>query len=227
MGPIHGSILEGVRWRKISAVFFSRLFARSSGPEPDWPPLLWFRPAPPEGLLALMVTDIEGFTTLVEQLGDARSQSIIREHNRMLRTCIKARMGVEIDHTGDGILAAFRSVTAALQCASDIQQAIGALAEDRPGVPLRVRIAVHAGEPLPEEERLFGHCVNVAMRVCAQTAAGSVLVTLVVKQLAQGRFLFGPEQAHKLKGMTEPVTLCEFAWTQCRVDPPALAQLSA
>lgn len=220
MGPVHASILDGARWRKISAVLLARLFSRGFVAEPEWLPSLWFRPAPPEGLLALMVTDIEGFTTLVEQLGDQRSQSIVREHNRMLRACIRARLGVEIDHTGDGILAAFRSVTAALQCAAEIQQAIEEL-------PLRVRIGLHAGEPLPEEERLFGHCVNVAMRVCGQTEAGSVLVTLVVKQLAQGRFVFGAEQTHLLKGMTEAVTLCEFAWTQCRADVSEFPALSA
>jgi class 3 adenylate cyclase len=165
-----------------------------------------------DGVLALLVTDLEGFTTLVERLGDARSQAIIRRHNRALRRCIRDRRGREVTHTGDGIVAAFRSIASALQCARDMQHTLHSYSREFPNAPLRARMGLHAGEPLPEDGRLFGHCVNVAFRVCAQAPAGSVLVTQVVKQLAQGHAVFEPGRAYTLKGVTGPFQLFEYAW---------------
>jgi len=74
-----------------------------------------------DGLLALLVTDLAGFTPLVERLGDRRSQRVIQHHNRALRACIEAHRGVEVAHLGDGLLGAFRSVSSALQCARAMQ----------------------------------------------------------------------------------------------------------
>jgi adenylate cyclase len=158
------------------------------------------------GILALLVTDLEGFTSLVEQLGDVAAQAVMHTHNELLRVCIRRWQGQEFAHTGDGIIAAFRSVFAAISCAHDVQRC---LAEQTSG--LRARIGIHAGEPLPEEERLFGHCVNMAVRVCGMAEPGGVLVSEVIEQLARGRFMFGDGDLRSLKGVSRPMKLycCE------------------
>lgn len=176
-------------------------------------PIPYARSIPPSGLLALMVTDLEGFTGLVDSLGDVEARALIREHNLIVRSCIRRRSGHEVAHTGDGFITAFRSVVAAIECARDLQ---AALARE---LPLRARIGIHAGEPLQEEERLFGQCVNTAVRVCAAAQPGRVLVTDVVKQLARGRFSFGPGTLHGLKGLSQPIVLHDFvAAEHSRVD---------
>jgi adenylate cyclase len=167
-----------------------------------------------DGLLALLVTDLEGFTSLVEQLGDAKAQLVIREHDRLLRARMHDWSGHEVAHTGDGFLAAFRSVKAALQCARDMQRTLADRLEDARAYPLRARMGLHAGEPLTEDTRLFGTCMNTAVRVCERAAAQSVLVTDVVKQLAQGHFSFAQGTTHQLKGLTQPVVLYDFAWRE-------------
>lgn len=167
-----------------------------------------------DGLLALLVTDLEDFTPLVERLGDIRAQQVIQQHNRLVRACIRRWRGQEVAHTGDGVMAAFRSIAAALHCARDIQLALTELSGGPAGAPLRARMGLHAGEPLPEEDRLFGHCVNTAVRVCNRAEAGHVLVTDVVKQLAQGRFSFCCGGLHTLKGLSTPVRLYEYGWDE-------------
>jgi class 3 adenylate cyclase len=157
-----------------------------------------------DGLLALMVTDLEGFTALVDSLGDVEARAMIREHNLIVRSCLQRWRGYEIAHTGDGFIAAFRSVVAAIECAYELQYVLSAR------VPLRARVGVHAGEPLHDEGRLFGQCVNTAVRVCAHAEPGQGLVTDVVKQLARGRFSFGPGTLHTLKGVSQPIMLHEF-----------------
>jgi class 3 adenylate cyclase len=174
------------------------------------------RPAPPAldaGLLALVVTDLEGFTPLVERLGDRAAREVMHAHNRIVRGALRAHGGREVAHTGDGLMVAFRSVACALQAAIDIQRALGAYSRERPAAPLHARIGVHAGEPLPEDGRLFGACVNAAVRVCAATRPRHVLVTDLVRQLAAGKdFGFEPAGALALKGIAQPVHVHELIW---------------
>lgn len=174
-----------------------------------------------DGILAILVTDLEGFTPLVERLGDMEAQSVIRTHNALLRACIQRWQGREVAHTGDGIIAAFRSVVAAISCAGDVQRSLGEQAVVLPS-PLRARIGIHAGEPLREDDRLFGQCVNTAVRVCGQAGPGRILVTEVIEQLARGRFHFGQGDVCALKGLSSPLRLfcCEStdspAWTHAQ-----------
>ena len=164
-------------------------------------------------LLALLVTDLEGFTTWVERLGDLEARALMHVHNRIVRDALLVHGGREIAHTGDGVIAAFRSVTSALRAAIEIQCALEAHTREQPEMPLRARIGVHAGEPLPEEGRLFGTCVNTAVRVCAASGAQRVLVSDLVRQLAAGRaFRFEPAGPVALKGLTQPMHVHELLW---------------
>ena len=54
--------------------------------------------SPLDGLLALLVTDVEGFTSLVETLGDAQAQLVMREHDQLLRASIRDGCGQEVAH---------------------------------------------------------------------------------------------------------------------------------
>jgi class 3 adenylate cyclase len=64
-----------------------------------------------------------------------------------------------------------------------MQRTLDAQRARHPEMPLRARIGLHAGRPLPEEGRLFGGCVNYAVRVCAQAEADEVLVSDCVRAL--------------------------------------------
>lgn len=172
--------------------------------------LRWRKPAY-DGLLALVVTDLESFTTWVSKLGDAQARLWMREHNRLAREAVEHADGHEVTHTGDGLIAAFRSLNAALRCTQQIQRSMAAYSHERPYAPLSVRVGVHAGEPLPEDGRLIGSCVNTAVRVCATAGAGQTLVTEVVRQLAQGRgFEFSEYGEANLKGLPSRVRLYEL-----------------
>jgi adenylate cyclase len=165
------------------------------------------------GLLALLVTDLEGFTTLVEQLGDVEAREWMHVHNRIVRDALLAHGGREVAHTGDGIMAAFRSVAAGLACAIEVQRALHAYTRGHLDAPLCARIGVHVGEPLPEEGRLFGTCVNTAVRVCAAAPAQGVLVSDLARQLAAGRsFRFAASRKVVLKGLDQPMQVHELLW---------------
>lgn len=160
----------------------------------------------------LLVTDIVGFTAMVQGLGDAQAQRLIRSHNRLLRACVGAHDGVETAHTGDGMIVSFQSAARALACAVDMQRAVAEYGRAFHW-PLRIRVGLHAGRPLPEEGRLFGLCVNIAVRVCLATDGSRVLLSEAVRQLAGASTLpFIQHGRVALKGIAKPISLHELLW---------------
>jgi class 3 adenylate cyclase len=165
------------------------------------------------GLQALLVTDLVAFTNLVLALGDVRARHVMRAHNRMLRRCLSAYAGREVTHTGDGMFGTFRSVRGALDCAVAIR---GAVDEAVLGAQLQIRIGLHLGEPLLEEQRLFGACVNTAVRICSAAEAGTILASDVVRQAAVGHSVeFSDRGSFQLKGLTRTMQLYEVARRPC------------
>jgi len=82
-----------------------------------------------------------------------------------------------------------------------------------PQQTLHLRIGLNAGEPIQEEDDLFGTTVQLAARVCAATATDQTLCTAVVKDLGQGKgATFLPAGRHALKGFREATDLFEVVW---------------
>jgi class 3 adenylate cyclase len=158
----------------------------------------YLRPA----CVTLLVTDLVGFSTLVTNLGDRAAQKLIKTHNSLLRASLRQHGGREATHTGDGIIASFVDPVAAARCAIHIQELLREQRAQHPETPLQARIGLHLGRPLPEEGRLFGGCVNFAVRVCAQAGAGEVLVSDSVHVLIGEHFASLAMPPVDLKGFT-------------------------
>ena len=167
------------------------------------------------GLVTILFTDMEGSTTLTQRLGDAKAQEVLRTHNTIVRDALKAHGGTEIKHTGDGIMASSHSASRALECAIAIQRAVAARAEEQPEMPLRVRIGLNAGEPIAEDQDLFGTAVQLAARICAHAEPGQILAPTVVRELAAGKgFLLADLGQIALRGFEDPVRLYEVRWRE-------------
>ena len=170
--------------------------------------------APPSGgMVTILFTDMESSTALTQRLGDAKAQELVRDHNAIVRDALKAQGGSEIKHTGDGIMASIPTASKALECAIAIQRAVDARKDSDP--PLRIRIGLNAGEPVAEEDDLFGTAVQLTRRICDHAEPGQVLVADVVRQLAAGKgFLFSDIGDVVPKGFEDPVRLYEVRWTE-------------
>ena len=167
----------------------------------------------PGAFRTVLFTDMEGSTDLTQRLGDAAAQEILRTHNSIVREALMAHAGTETKHTGDGIMASFTSASAALEAAVAIQKALAGHNEAHPDAAIRVRIGLNAGEPVAEDEDLFGTAVQLAARVCDRAEPGQILVADVVEQLAAGKgFTFVDNGEAALKGFEKPVRLHEVRW---------------
>ena len=160
----------------------------------------------------ILFTDMESSTALTQRLGDAGAQELVRAHNIIVREALHAHGGGEIKHTGDGIMASFPSASSALECAVAIQRAIGKREEEP---LLSVRIGLNAGEPIAEDQDLFGTAVQLARRICDRAAPGEILASNVVRELAAGKgFLFSDRGEVVPKGFDEAVRLYEVRWRE-------------
>ena len=102
----------------------------------------------------------------------------------------------------------------ALECAIAKQRAFSAHNESAEE-PIMVRIGLNAGEPIAEDDDLFGTAVNEAARITATAKGGEILVSNVVRELAKGKdFLFSDAGERQLKGFDEPVRLFEVRWRE-------------
>ncbi|MEE9254055.1 MAG: adenylate/guanylate cyclase domain-containing protein, partial [Pseudomonadales bacterium] len=163
-------------------------------------------------MYTILFTDIESSTALTQRLGDEKARDVLREHERIVREQLSAHAGAEVKTMGDGFMASFGSASGALECAIAMQKAFAAynqLAEE----PVRIRVGLNAGEPIAEEDDLFGTAVILAARIAAKADGGEILVSDVVRQLVAGRsFMFNDRGETELRGFEDPVRVYEVRW---------------
>ena len=88
-----------------------------------------------------------------------------------------------------------------------------------------MRIGLNAGEPIVEENDLFGTTVQIAARICSLADKDQIFVSNVVKELAAGKsYSFKPLGERTLKGISEPQTVFEVLWNQTPSAPEADAE---
>jgi class 3 adenylate cyclase len=164
-------------------------------------------------IMTIIFTDMVGSTDLTQARGDQAAQHIVRRHNSIVRSALADHSGKEIKHTGDGIMASFASAANGVEASIAIQKAIATHNVREPSQDLHVRIGINAGEPIEEEEDLFGGTVQLAARVCAKCDTDDILCTNVVRELSSGKGLvFVSKGAHTLKGFREAVPLYKVEW---------------
>ena len=121
-------------------------------------------------LSAVLFTDIEGYTALVQQ-DEQQGLSIRNRHREVVQKGHEEFNGQIIQYYGDGTLSIFQSVIDAANCAIAMQK-IFCLS---PVVP--VRMGLHLGDIIFEDGQVFGNGVNLASRIESLGVAGSVLIS--------------------------------------------------
>lgn len=161
----------------------------------------------------IMFTDLEGSTAMTTHLGEQKSMHLLRIHNVLTRNAVKHHKGREIKHTGDGFMVSFISADDGAQCAASIQQAFAAHREKTHEQELHVRIGLSAGEPVEENNDLFGSTVQMAARVCDSANPDQILAVQSVKDdCSQTQLAFSAVDDKHFKGFKEPVSLYEIPW---------------
>jgi class 3 adenylate cyclase len=159
----------------------------------------------------IMFTDIVDSIGMTARLGDARAVEMVRAHDSIVRRSLRETDGREVKHTGDGLMASFPDATRAADCARAVQRAIDAFNRNS-AEALRVRIGIHAGEPVEDSNDLFGSTVQMAARLCKEAAPSTILISEEVRFALAGDGSVRMLRRSALKGFPEPVALYELAW---------------
>jgi len=158
------------------------------------------------GTRTVLFTDIVGSTDMTGRLGDEAALAVISTHDRIVRGALASTGGTLIKHTGDGMMVAFVSAVSAVRCGIDVLKTLSAHRVSNPDIPLSVRIGLAAGEPIEQDNDLFGATVQLAARLCAHAEPHQILVSNVVAELCIGKLMpFEEIGALTLKGFSEPV----------------------
>jgi class 3 adenylate cyclase len=167
------------------------------------------------GIRTILFTDVVNSTTLTQSLGDEAALAILGVHDTIVRDALSALGGREIKHTGDGIMASFVSTAGAVRCAIQIQRELEKHAQNNSEHALKVRVGAAVGEPVEQNNDLFGSTVQLAARLCAHAQPEQILVSNAIAELCLGKgLLFEDVGEVSLKGFNSPVRAHAAAWKQ-------------
>lgn len=162
--------------------------------------------------VTIVITDLVGSTALTTRVGAEEIDRLRREHFSLLRAAIADTGGREVKNTGDGIMAVFAGVGAALDGAIAMQQAC-AQRNVTAAEPLEIRIGIGTGDCTEEDGDYFGEPPILAARLCAEAEPGGILAPDFIRMLApRGRHEFAEAGERTLKGLPDPVPTVAVVW---------------
>jgi adenylate cyclase len=177
-------------------------------------------------LSAILAADVEGYSRLMErdEVGTLRTLTAYRT---IIDRLIASHRGRIFNTAGDSLLADFASAVDAVQCAVEVQDAVGRENTNRPaGEQMRFRIGIHVGDIIVQGDNLFGDAVNVAARLEALAEPGGICVSGTVQdqigtKLPVEFIDLGPQQ---VKNITQPIRAYRISG---ETSPPAAPVVEA
>ena len=168
-------------------------------------------------LAAILVADMVGYSGMMER-DEADTFERLRAHRRELADpAIAGHRGRIFKLTGDGFLVEFGSVVDAVECAAAIQRGMAGRNQGVPdGKRIDLRIGVHVGDVIVEDEDRHGDAVNIAARLQQVAEPGGICVSRTVVDQVRQKVAFGFESRgeEKLKNIAEPLGVFRL-----RIDP--------
>ena len=168
-------------------------------------------------LAAILAADVAGYSQLMNTDEDATYNAWRSARNEVIDPGIEASQGRIVKHTGDGFLAEFPTVLAAVECAVEIQQKMGIRNEPlENGRQFQFRIGINLGDIIVDTEDIHGDGVNIAARLESIAEAGGVCVSADVYRQVRNKpgFEFQDLGEHSVKNIEAPIQV----YSVCR-DP--------
>ena len=175
--------------------------------------------------VAMLMSDLRGFTELSEQLGPAAMIDLLNRYLARMTPVIVQHAGTIDEFIGDAIFVLFGApfsgpddAERAVRCAWAMQQALAAFDEENQaqGLPrLAMGIGLHLGPVVAgnigSPERLkygvVGPAVNMVSRIQTLTAGGDVLLSDDLLSRVSSFVTVTPGRVERVKGAREPVTV--------------------
>ena len=138
----------------------------------------------PSGTVTLLFSDMEGSTLLLTRLGD-RYVDALDAQRRILRAVWADCDGVELGTEGDSFYVVFNAATDGVKAVTQAQRALAAF-EWPGGQPVRVRMGLHTGAPIPHDGAYVGIDVHRAARIASSAHGGQIVISAATASLVSG-----------------------------------------
>lgn len=137
-------------------------------------------PDPVHRLVAIMFTDIVGYTAITQQ-SETEAVRQVDAHRRILEDSVEKHGGEILQYYGDGSLTIFHSAVDAVDTAIEIQRT---LTLDR---KMQLRIGIHLGEILFHNDKFLGDGINIASRIQNAAEPGQILVSAAIAEVISNK----------------------------------------
>jgi predicted ATPase/class 3 adenylate cyclase len=179
--------------------------------------------------LTLLFSDVEGSTALLYRLGEQYGQALSAQRT-LLRAAFRECRGRELGTEGDSFFVVFESAGEAVRCCVAAQRALAGY--DWPcGVPVRVRMGLHSGEPVRHEDGYVGLDVHRAARIAAAAHGGQVVLSAATQHLVGSQLPAGVSLRdlgwYRLKDFEAPERIYQLVAAGLEERFPPLTSLGA
>ena len=161
-------------------------------------------------LTAILAADVAGYSRLMGADEEGTLAQLKAHRRALVDPKIAEHRGRIVKTTGDGMLVEFASVVDAVRCAVEVQRG---MAERNAEVPqekrIELRVGIHQGDIVVEDQDIFGDGVNVAARLESLAEPGGICVSGRVQEDARGKLDIAFEDAgdQQLKNIERPVRI--------------------
>jgi adenylate cyclase len=157
--------------------------------------------------VAVLFTDIVGFSSWALEAGDEAALELLREVARVEDEAISAHGGSLVKRLGDGSMSVFRAAGDAVAAALQAQAGARKIEVRRHRPELRA--GVHVGRPRRVGRDYLGVDVNIAARVAQSAKSGEVLVSEAARErLDASSFAFGRNKRLSARGAPRGFAVC-------------------
>ena len=126
--------------------------------------------APKHKLAAIMFTDMEGYTALMQE-DEPKARELIEYQREILKRLVTKHQGEVLQYVGDGTFCKFGSAIEAVNAAIDIQHVFEIEEE------VNLRIGIHIGDVVSKGKEVYGDGVNIASRLESLAKPGGICVS--------------------------------------------------
>ncbi len=169
-------------------------------------------------LSAIMFSDMVGYTALMQE-DENQAKELRDRYRKVLEENITKHQGKILQYYGDGSLAVFGSAIQSALCAVEIQK------ELRITPKVSLRIGIHSGDIVYDDDGAYGDGVNIASRIESLAIPGSVLISEKIFDDIKNHSALSTEYlgAYKLKNVKSLVKV--YALTNSGLNIPTDLQL--
>jgi adenylate cyclase len=177
---------------------------------------------PDRRLVPIVSLDVVGYSRLVERNERQTLRLVQRVYERLIADTIGAAGGKVFKTMGDGLLAEFGSVVAAVQWTADLQREVYQRRIRGPGgEPFQIRAGIVLADVLVAGEDLYGSGINLAVRVQQHSPAGGMCITKWMYQYLDGTIdlEFADIGPTELKNISKTVRI--YTWHPAGIVQPS------